>query len=358
LSEKTEAPTGRRISEAREEGRVARSIELNAAMALLIGTWLIKASGKQMVVILENLMTSTLITLPEVEPSQTWLQSVLFSSVMPLVPGLVILLVGLLVTGVSVTLAQTGLMWANKRVGFDFSRLNPVPGFKRIFSAQGLVELIKALLKLLIVGWVAYSFLRGHVNEMLSLVQMDLSTGISIWTDLGISLMQRVGLAYIVLALADYGYQRWQHIRSMKMTKEEVKEDMKSSEGDPFIRSRIRGQQRRMARMRMMSNVKKADVVIINPTHLAVAVRYVPEEMNAPKLLAKGAHRTAQRIVELARQHNIPVIQNIPVARALYRAVEIDQEIPSELYAALAEVLAYVYKVHSKPRFETNPEAL
>jgi flagellar biosynthetic protein FlhB len=260
------------------------------------------------------------------------------------------------VTGVAVNFAQTGLLWASKRIGFDFTRLNPLTGLKRIFSLQGLVEMFKALLKLLIVGWMAYSFLRDHATDMLTLGQTDLSSALLHWTELATALGMRVGLAYFALALADYAYQRWQYMKNLRMTKEEVKEDFKRSEGDPFIRARIRAQQRRMVRMRMMANVPKADVVITNPTHLAVAVQYNAQEMRAPKVLAKGAHHAAERIVEIARSHKIPVVQNIPVARALYHAVDIDQEIPPELYVALAEVLAYVYKLRGKvPR---RPQAV
>ncbi len=221
-------------------------------------------------------------------------------------------------------------------------------GLKRLFSMNGFVELAKALLKLGVVGWVAYSFLRSHAEDMLGMAQTDFQSALRYWVDLAVSLISRVGYTYLVIAIADYAYQRWQTTKSLKMTKEEVKEDAKRSEGDPLIKSRIRGQQRRMARMRMMANVRKADVIITNPTHLAIAVRYNQEEMNAPKVLAKGAHHTAERIVTIARTHNIPVIQNIPVARALYRTVDIDQEIPPELYAALAEVLAYVFRLRGR----------
>ncbi len=358
MSERTEKPTGRKIHEARDEGRVARSQELNAAVALLLGTYLLKGTGGRLLTEIENLITYTAAILPGVEPGEAWLKELFFSNLMRMLPGLAIFLIGLLVTGVAVTMAQTGLLWSKKKIGFKFSKLNPLPGLKRIFSPHGLVELVKAMLKLLVVGWVAYSFLRSHSSDILAFGQTELNTAVGAWTGLALSLMLRVGSVYLVLALVDYGYQRWEYTRSMRMTKEEVKEDMKRSEGDPFIRGRIRNQQRRMARMRMMANVKHADVVITNPTHLAVAVQYSPEQMNAPKVLAKGAHRTAQRIVELARQHNIPVIQNIPVARALYRAVEVDQEIPPELYAALAEVLAYVYKLRSRVKLAVKPEAL
>jgi flagellar biosynthesis protein FlhB len=245
-------------------------------------------------------------------------------------------------------MAQTGLLWASKRVGFHFDRLNPLKGLKRMFSSQGLVELIKALFKLLVVGWVAYSFLKSRAMDVLLLGQMDLVSAVGSWTSLGISLAMRVGAAYLTLALIDYAYQRYTVTKSLRMTKEEVKEDMKSSEGDPFIKARIRGQMRRMARMRMMQQVPKADVIITNPTHLAVAVRYNAQDMAAPVVVAKGADRVAERIKEIGRENRVPIVENKPVARALYGAVDIDQEIPPELYVALAEVLAYVYRMRGQ----------
>lgn len=348
MSEKTEAPTPRRIEDARAEGRVARSQELGAAAGLLAGAWLLQGSGGRLVGEFKDLITYSLISLPEIDRSidYSWfeLKSTLVSDLLRLAPGFSMILAGLLFTGLAVNFGQTGFLWANKRLGFKFDRLNPLSGLKRLFSLNGLVELVKSLLKLLIVGWVAYAFLHKHAIDMLTLSQIDFDTALWQWVDLSMSLMLRVGAAYLVLALADYGYQRWQYMQSLRMTKDEVKEDFKRSEGDPFIRSRIRGQQRRMARMRMMANVHKADVVITNPTHLAIAIQYKANEMSAPKVLAKGADRIAERIVELARASLVPVVQNIPVAHALFRAVDVDEQIPPELYAAMAEVLAYVYR--------------
>jgi flagellar biosynthetic protein FlhB len=258
------------------------------------------------------------------------------------------ILIGLLLSGVTVSLVQTGPLWASKRLGFQIQRLNPASGFKRLFSPNGLVELIKALFKLIVVGWPAYSYLRGQIDQVIGMAQQDLFSAVTSCIQLAVGLWLRVSAAYLVLAFVDYAYQRWQYMRAMRMTKEEIKEDFKATEGDPIIRGRIRGQQRRMARMRMMAKVPQADVVITNPTHLAVAIQYVPAEMRAPRVVAKGADRVAERIVKIAREHRVPVVQNIPVARALFGSVEIEQEVPPDLYAALAEVLAYVYKLRGR----------
>ncbi|HEX2980243.1 MAG TPA: EscU/YscU/HrcU family type III secretion system export apparatus switch protein, partial [Anaerolineaceae bacterium] len=290
-------------------------------------------------------LVSSVVDMPRETLTDVWVRDWTIRQVSLLLPGMAAILFGLLVTGVAITFAQTGFLWSTKRIGFDFKRVNPMEGFKRIFSSQGLIELARALLKLGVVGWVAYSFLRGQISDLLQLSQMDLASGLQRFTSMAISLATRVGWVYLILAAADYAYQRWRYMRSMRMTKEEVKEDFKRSEGDPFLRSRIRAQQRRIARNRMMSRVPKANVVVTNPTHFAVAIEYDPARMSAPRVVAKGAYAIAQRIVALARENNVPVVQNIPLARSLYRTVELEQEIPPDLYAAMAEVLAYVYRL-------------
>ena len=345
MSDKTEAPTQRRLDEAREEGQVARSLELNTAAIMLVGAYLLKGPGTALVNAIRDLILTSINILPAAAISEESLRTRLFSIINTMLPSFGLILVGLLITGVTVTLAQTGFLWSSKKIGFDFKRLNPITGFKRIFSGSGLIELGRALLKLALVGWVAYSYLKGQVIALSDLGQMDLASGVSKWVDLASTLAIRVGSAYLVLAAADYAFQRWRFMRSMRMTKEEIKEDYKRSEGDPFLRGRIRAQQRQMARNRMMSNVPKAKVVITNPTHFAVALDYDPDNMTAPRVLAKGAFHVAQKIVDIARKNSVPIVQNVPLARALYKSVEVDQEISPELYLAVAEVLAYVYRL-------------
>jgi flagellar biosynthetic protein FlhB len=306
---------------------------------------LLKGPGTALVNAIRDLIVTSINTLPSAVINEDSLRTRLYSIVSTMVPSFGLILIGLLVTGVSVTLVQTGFLWAGKKIGFDFKRLNPLTGLKRIFSGSGLIELGRALLKLAMVGWVAYSYLKSQVTALSDLGLMDMASGVSKWVDLASTLAIRVGSAYLVLAAADYAFQRWRFMRSMRMTKEEVKEDFKRSEGDPFLRGRIRAQQRRLARNRMMSNVPKAKVVITNPTHFAVALDYNPDAMTAPKVLAKGAFHVAQKIVEIAKQNSVPIVQNVPLARALYKSVDVDQEISPDLYLAVAEVLAYVYRL-------------
>jgi flagellar biosynthesis protein FlhB len=348
MSDRTEAPTGQRINKAREEGQIARSVELNTAAIMLVGILLLQGPGKSLVDSFKSLLIQSIHTAPNVELNEAWISKASFDYLSLIAPTLLIILAVLLITGAAITLVQTKFLWASKKIGFDLNRINPLNNLKRIFSPQGWIELLRSLLKLGVVGWAAYGYLQENLNPLMQLGLMDLGSGLGKWTELAFGLAMRIATAYLVLAIADYLYQRWNYLRGLKMTKEEIKEEYKQQEGDPYIKSRIRAQMRKLARMRMMSNVPKANVVITNPTHLAVAIQYDHASMTAPKVVAKGAHLVAFRIVDIAKEHGIPVIQNIPLARAIYRTVEIDQEIPPELYAAMAEILVYVYRLKGK----------
>ena len=347
MADKTEAPTPHRLEEARKEGQIVRSQEVNTAVIILASVFLLRGPGKQLGLAFKDLMSSSITNLPQTDLSVEWLRQTAFSFGGKILPPFAFLLAGLMLTGVVVTMGQTQFLWAGKKIGFDFKRLNPLEGFKRIFSLKGLIELLRALLKLGWVSWVAYGFLRSHYYELFSFPQYDLATAITTFINLSFSLILRIGGMYLIFAIADYAYQRWDLYKHLRMSKEEIKEENKRSEGDPMLKSRVRGMQRQMARGRMMANVPKATVVITNPTHLAVAVEY-QDGMKAPKVLAKGPYRVAERIVKIAKENHIPVIQNIPLARAIYKSIEIGQEISPDLYLAMAEVLAYVYKLRGK----------
>ena len=357
MSDKTEAPSPRKLEEAREEGRIARSIELNSAAILMLTPLLLTGPARSMFSWISEYLSSTLINLSPNELTGIVLKDMVFGIGINFLPKLGVVLLIILATGLVVTLVQTKFLWASKRKKFDFRKVNPLEGFKRIFSGQGLVELAKALLKIVLVAFVAYSFLQGKTYDLLWLGNVDLKTGVQSFIDLATTLATRIGIVYLILAIADYVYQRYRFMKSMKMTKQEVKEDLKRSEGDPFLRNRIRSQQRAMARNRMMANVPKASVVITNPTHLAVAIEYTPQKMSAPKVLAKGAFEIAQRIVNIARENNVPVVQNIPLARALFKTVNVEQQIPPDLYIAVAEVLAYIYRIKNNKNKPAQAQA-
>jgi flagellar biosynthetic protein FlhB len=345
MADKTEAPTSGRIREARERGQVARSMELNAAVTLIASIWLLTGIGRNMVSGLGDLMRYTVTNLQTTELTDLGLRQLLFRNFSFFFIPFFELIIALMIIGVMTTMLQTNFLWASKRPFFDGSRLNPINGFKRIFSKQGIVEVLKSLFKLLLVGWPVYTFLMGNFTNIIQMIQMPLDQEIAQWVNLGTSLMWRVAASYIILAAADYAYQRWNYTRQLRMSKQEVVDDLKKSEGDPFLRGRIRQQQRRMAQSRMMSKVPKADVIVTNPTHYAVAIMYDSNKMEAPVVVAKGAFNVAQRIVEIAKENKVPVVQNVPLARAMYKMVELDQPIPPEMYVAMAEVLAYVYRL-------------
>jgi len=347
MSERTEQPTPKRIREARLEGNVARSHELSAAAILLVGLLLVRTAGRQLVNGMGEWIKALIIALPENFPATPGhLPSNLTIHASLWMPWLGVNLGGLLLTAIAANLAQTGFLWSTKRLGFHLDRLNPLKGLKRLFSLHGLIELGKALLKLGLIGGVGYAYLRPRLPILLGLNQNDFVSGITLWFDLALGLAFQIAILYLILAILDYGYQRWNYMRSLRMTREEVKEELKQTEGDPLLRSRIRSYQQRLARTRMMANVPKATVVITNPTHVAVALEYQPATMRAPKVIAKGTNLLAQRIKEIARANRITIVENPPLARVLYQTVDLDQEIPPELYTAVAEVLAYVYRLN------------
>lgn len=354
MADKTEAPTPHRLEEARKEGQVVHSRELNTAVVIMASVLLLRGPGADLSQAFKQMVTTTLIELPGTELSVEWLRGRAFLFGGQILGPLGLLLIGILLAGVVITLGQTQFLWAEKKIGFDFKRVNPLEGFKRIFSTHGLIELLRSLLKLVWVSWAAYGFLKDNFPKLLDFAQMGLGAAVSLFVGMCLDLTLRIGGMYLVLAVADYAYQRWDLYKNLKMSKDDIKEEHKRSEGDPLLKSRVRGMQRQMARGRMMSNVPKATVVVTNPTHLAIAIEY-QEGMRAPKVLAKGPYRVAERIVKLARENHIPVVQNIPLARAIYKTIEIGQEISPDLYLAMAEVLAYVYKLKGKAPVGARP---
>jgi flagellar biosynthesis protein FlhB len=263
-----------------------------------------------------------------------------------------IMLLPLLLTAIVLALAsnilQTGWLFAPKALAPDVSRINPGQGLQRLFSMQSVNELVKSLIKIGVVGYVAYSAIAGDVEQVFPLSQQTVSDILQCLGSRILRLGMHTAYALIVLAALDYGFQRWQYEKSLRMTQQEIKEEHKESDGDPHLKGRIRSLMRDMARKRMMADVAKADVIITNPTHLAVALRYNRQEMAAPMVIAKGADHVAERIKALAREHHIPLVENRPVAQSLYKNVDIGETIPETLFKAVAEILAYVYRL--RPR--------
>jgi len=249
---------------------------------------------------------------------------------------------------IAATFAQTRLMVSGELMKPKFSRLNPIEGFKRLFSLKSLVNALKGLLKISILMIIVYMSIDGMFHESAKYLYVDLHASSRHLFSQGVNMVVKIGLAFIALAALDFLYQWWDYERQIRMSKQEIKEEYKQLEGDPQIKGKIKEMQRKRAMSRMMQQVPQADVVIRNPTHFAVALRYHPDEDAAPIVLAKGQDSLALRIVKVAEEHKVTVIENVPLARALYADAELNQEIPPELYNPVAEVLVYIFRLNEK----------
>ena len=343
--ERTEPASPRRIEQAREKGQVARSRELTTvAILLAAGGGLIFMGGgmmEHMRALMRNSMTLERSII--FDPDQMLLQLHLHS--LDILLAILPFLGLLMVVTVASSVVISGWLFTAQSLAPDFSRLNPLKGIARIISWSGMVEMIKAVAKSALIGGVALWVVWQDVGEVVSLVAEPLDAGVPhLARMVGFAFMAVSGSMLLIVAI-DVPFQLWNHSRQLKMTKEEVRQEAKETEGDPHVKARIRQLQREAARRRMMSEVPKADVIVTNPTHYAVALRYQEGRMGAPQVVAKGAALLAQRIRELGEENRVPILEAPPLARALYRHAELGQEIPAKLYTAVAEVLAYVYQL-------------
>ena len=251
-----------------------------------------------------------------------------------------------LVAGIAATLFQTKMLLSSEPLKPKFSRISPLQGIKRLFSLRSIIEALKGLLKIGILLYLIYQFLMGVVDSFTKYLYTDLATAAAHLFQEGFQMVVQISIAFVVLAGADIFYQWWEYERQLRMSKQEIKEEFKQMEGDPQVKGRIKELQRKMAQSRMMQQVPGADVVIRNPTHYAVALRYHADSDQAPVVLAKGQDLIAARIVQIAEEHKIAVVENVPLARALYASTEVNREIPPEFYKAVAEVLVYLYRLN------------
>ena len=343
--ERTEKPTSKKLSKAREEGQVSKSQEVSTAFIffgalgvfLFVGPWMFWKLSDFMHGIFENLGTLHI----EGISARAFLFEV-FQNI-----GLIImpLLLVLLILGVAANLLQVGFLFTLKPFVPKLSKLNPITGMKKFVSLKSLVEFLKSLVKIVFIGGISWLVLRGELDSIPSLIEMSVGQILTYIGTASLKMIFYVALGMIVLAAIDFSYQRWQHTKDLMMSKQEVKDENKQSEGDPQVKGRIRRAQREMAMKRMMKYVPDADVVITNPTTLAIAVKYNAKEMFAPQIVAKGAKLMAERIKDIARESDVPIVENKPLAQILYKSVEIGDFIPPNLYKAVAEVLAYIYKL-------------
>jgi flagellar biosynthesis protein FlhB len=345
--EKTEEATQQRREDFRRRGQVAQSREVSAVLIMLASIFAMWALGRFFLEQMHQVFTLTFTEFAVMSARQEdWFNAFKFALIKSaLVVGP---LAGILwLAGVCSTLVQIGFLSNEEAMKFDLNKLNPVEGFKRIVSLRALVEGAKSILKICIVSFIVYTVFKGELAQIPLLASFEVSQLLVYIGEVLLKLFGVVTLFMAALAAADYFFQRWEIEKKMRMTKQEVKEELKSREGDPMVRARIRKLQRELASRRMMEDVKKADVIITNPTHIAVAIRY-SAQMIAPRIVAKGAGEVAARIKELAKTLNIPIVENKPLARTMFRTLKIGQTIPRELYTAVAEVLSYIYRLKKK----------
>lgn len=345
--ERTEAPSAKRRQDFREKGQVAQSKEVNTAalFTIALGFWIFY--------------------MPSFFNGVTQLISAIWQSSGQFIvsPGTVVnlsafilkdmaillfpLFLTVLVVGFLSSIFQFGWLWSAKPLLPDLTKLDPIKGFGRLFSKRSLVELVKSLAKVGLIAWLAYSTVLSRIEEALILIDTSAIATLSFLGKTAAIILAKVCGLLILIAFIDFLYVRWEMEEKMKMTKQELKEEHKETEGDPLVKSQIRSIQHQMARKRMMAEVPKADVVITNPTHISVAIRYDREQMEAPVIVAKGAELIALKIREIARDSNVPVIENPPVARMLHK-LELGATIPESLFKAVAEILAHVYSMKRK----------
>jgi flagellar biosynthetic protein FlhB len=348
FEDRTEPATGKKRDDARKKGKVFRSQELNSAAVLVFGALILYMTGGAMASGLADMSRELFASAGAYRITAAGVQEVFVRGILHFAVVVLPMLVGLSVVGVTLNFAQVGFLFTTEPLMPDFNRVNPLNGIKKVLvSRRSMVELLKNVLKVTVVGYVAWDAMQGILAESITLMDGDPAGVLAFMGRGAMSVGLRTGLAFLVLAALDYAYQRFEFEREMRMTKQEVKDEGKQLEGDPQVKGRIRSIQRRIAYRRMMQDVPAADVVVTNPTHLAVALKYDTEKMSAPKVVAKGADLIAKKIKEIALEHGVPIVEDRPLARTLFDSVEVGEEIPEKMFQAVAQLLAYIYRLKS-----------
>ncbi len=345
--ERTEAPSARRLEQAREDGDVPRSRELSTCTVLLaagVGIWMLGGSVvRQIDDLLASLLSLDRAAIFDPNLLVARIGGQLWQLLISGIPFAVLLMIA----AIASPLLIGGWLFSVNALQPNFTKLNPISGLGNMFSVRALVELFKAIGKTLLVGIVAWLVISRQINIMMGLTGESLTNGSNHLVHLILTSFLAIVGSLVVIAMIDAPYQMWQYANKLKMTRQELRQESKESDGNPEIKARIRGLQREMARRRMMAAVPKADVVITNPTHYAVALQYKSGSNGAPRVVAKGADAVAARIREIAAQNNVPLLEAPPLARALHQHTELGDEIPAALYMAVAEVLAYVFQLRT-----------
>ena len=349
--EKTEEATPKKLEDARKEGQVARSIELVTAFGLITLFGMLKVFMTYLVngfVDNFNLIYGSISTYSKEIFNRNYAAMYINTAMKRVLLIALPMFAGAMFVTIAINAFQVKWQPTTKPLEPKLSKLDPIKGFKRMFSLDKLVELLKAIVKIAVVGFLAYDTFRDQVGIVSLVYGLDLFTAIILIGNIVINFGLKVSIVFLIVGVADYIYQKFKFAKDMRMTKQEIKDEFKQTEGDPKIKGQIRQKMREASQRRMMQKLPEADVVITNPTHLACAIKYDKEVSEAPVLIAKGADYLAQKIKEVARENFIPIVENKPLARMLYHNVELDEEIPEELYQMTAEVLAYVYSINGK----------
>jgi flagellar biosynthetic protein FlhB len=346
--ERTEQPTGKRLSKARQEGQVAKSQDLNTALILMIGLLAFSLFGRAMAESIIWIFKAIIIKLPYTELTPETVTDFCRRGGFYLIRLLGPFILMVVIIGILANIVQSGWLFTTKPLEFKPDRIMPQNGLKRMVSPRSWAELVKGILKCVIIAWIGYLTLKGAFPKLVVLVDQDVSQILAFIIKIILKLTFRVALAILILGLIDFQFQKWAHLKSLRMSKQEVKDEHKQVEGDPQVKSRIRRIQYSSALNRMIKKLPEADVVVTNPVHVAVALKYDAPNMRAPRVIAKGRRKIAERIKAIAAEHDIPIVEDPPLARALYKACEIGMEIPYELFQAVAEVLAMVYRMKER----------
>ncbi|MCI5822956.1 MAG: flagellar biosynthesis protein FlhB [Lachnospiraceae bacterium] len=347
--EKTEPATAKKLSDARDEGKVAKSQELNSAAMLIALFMLLRIFVSFLGEGFVGVFQWSYKLIPEVVQSERsgmtvrGVSTIINQSLVEMLKLMAPFLIGGFVVAIVISIVQVGWKVSTKPMEPKLDKFNPINGFKRIFSKDSVFNLFKSILKIALIFYVAYTCIKDQQKNLFILYEIPLKQAISLIGNIIIDTGLRISLVYLVVGIADYAYQKFRFKEDMKMTKQEVKEEYKNTEGDPQIKGQQRQRMREASQRRMMQDVPKADVVITNPTHISVAIRYDSEQESAPTVLAKGEDYLAMKIREAAKENNVPIMENKPLARAIYATVDIGEQIPPELYQAVAEILAVVY---------------
>lgn len=345
--EKTEEPTAKRKSESRQKGQVPKSMDFSSAVIMLAAFFSLQFIAPYTYKEISGLMRSVFTQFPTADFTIASFQIMFMDYGTVFLKASLPIMVVILIFGLVINYLQVGFLFTLQPLTPSLSKINPINGLGRMFSMQSMVELIKSIIKIGVVSFFIYRFAQNQVSQVAQLMHADLMDVMQFVGSLTLKLAFQIITVLLVLSILDYYFQWWQTNKNMKMDKQEVKEEMKQSEGNPQIKGKIKERQRALALKRMMQEVPKADVIITNPTHFAVALKY-DADMAAPIVVAKGQDYIAQKIKAIAKEHTIVIVENKMLARTLYSSVEIGEIIPAELYQAVAEVLAYVYRLKKR----------